>query len=121
MDLNGASTAVALDWQDAPSVTAPPPRLVAEAAPRLRSIRMSTAATQQIQADIGVAIRRRRRLIDMTLRALADACGVSFQQIHKYEAGQCSVSAVQLWRIGRALDVPISYFFERVKTPDRDI
>ena len=120
MDLNGASTAEALDWQDASSVAAPRPVLVAEAAPGPRPMRLSAAATQQIQLDIGTAIRRRRRLIDMTLRALADACGVSFQQIHKYEAGQCSVSAVQLWRIGRALDVPITYFFERVKTPDRD-
>jgi ribosome-binding protein aMBF1 (putative translation factor) len=120
MDLNGASTAGDLDWQDAPSAAAPRPMLVVEATPALRSMRMSSAATRQIQADIGIAIRRRRRLIDMTLRALADACGVSFQQIHKYEAGQCSVSAVQLWRIGSALGVPITYFFERVKTPDRD-
>jgi hypothetical protein len=118
MDLNGASIAGDLDWQDAPSAARP--MVVAEPPAGLRSIRMSTAATHQIQADIGVAIRRRRRLIDMTLRALADACGVSFQQIHKYEAGQCSVSAVQLWRIGCALGVPVTYFFERVKTPDRD-
>ena len=118
MDLNGAPTAEALDWQDTPS--APQSMLAGEAAPGLRSMRMSAAATLQIQTDIGIAIRRRRRLIDMTLRALADACGVSFQQIHKYEAGQCSVSAVQLWRIGCALGVPITYFFERVKTPDRD-
>ena len=116
MDLNGAPTAEALDWQDTPS--APRSMLVGEVAPGLRSMRLSAAATQQIQTDVGIAIRRRRRLINMTLRALADACGVSFQQIHKYEAGQCSVSAVQLWRIGCALGVPMTYFFERVKTPD---
>jgi DNA-binding XRE family transcriptional regulator len=118
MDLNAASTSEALDWQDAPRAAGSMP--VGEAPRGVRSMRMSTAATQQIQVEIGIAIRRRRRLIDMTLRALADACGVSFQQIHKYEAGQCSVSAVQLWRIGGALGVPVSHFFERVKTPERD-
>ncbi|WP_372785704.1 helix-turn-helix domain-containing protein [Phenylobacterium sp.] len=119
MDLNGASTAAILDWQDGATSAPARPTLVAEATPGLRSMRMSAAAAQQIQTDIGFAIRRRRRLVDMTLRALADACGVSFQQIHKYEAGQCSVSAVQLWRIGGALGVPITYFFERVKTHDQ--
>jgi predicted transcriptional regulator len=119
MDLNGASTAEALDWQDAPSAAAHPID-VAGPAPGPRSTLMSVQAVQQVQIDIGIAIRRRRRLIDMTLRALADSCGVSFQQIHKYEAGQCSVSAVQLWRIGCALGVPITYFFEHVKTQDRD-
>jgi DNA-binding XRE family transcriptional regulator len=117
MDLNGATTA-ALDWQDTLPATAPRPTLVAEAAAGVRSLRMSAQVAQQVQAGIGIAIRRRRRLIDMTLRGLADTCGVSFQQIHKYEAGQCSVSAVQLWRIGCALGVPVTYFFERVKTLD---
>ncbi len=113
MDLNGASTEETLDWQE--SLRAP----ADVAGPGLRSVRLSTVGAQQIQTDIGLAIRRRRRLIDMTLRALAEACDVSFQQIHKYEAGQCSVSAVQLWRIGCALGVPITYFFERVKRPDQ--
>jgi predicted transcriptional regulator len=119
MDLNGVSTAEALDWQDAPSAAARPMEVIGVAAPGPRSMRMSAQAAQQVQIDVGIAIRRRRRLIDMTLRALADACGVSFQQIHKYEAGQCSVSAVQLWRIACALGVPITYFFERVKPADR--
>jgi DNA-binding XRE family transcriptional regulator len=73
----------------------------------------------RIQHSIGFAIRRRRRLIDMTLRDLADACGVSFQQIHKYEGGVCSVSAVQLWKIAAALGVPVTYFFERLSATER--
>jgi DNA-binding XRE family transcriptional regulator len=114
MALNGASTEETLAWRDRSSAPANAPI----AAPALRSALLTVVGTQQIQIGIGLAIRRRRRLIDMTLRALAEACDVSFQQIHKYEAGQCSVSAVQLWRIGCALGVPITYFFERVKPPE---
>lgn|GEM_PF-1091563 len=85
----------------------------------LRQLRLVPETTQHIQTRVGLAIRRRRRLVDMTLRQLADACGVSFQQIHKYEAAECSVSAVQLWKIACALGVPITYFFEGVQTSDR--
>ncbi|HEX5262025.1 MAG TPA: helix-turn-helix transcriptional regulator [Phenylobacterium sp.] len=102
MDLNGASSAEILVRRR-----------------NGRAALLPRATTQEVQAAIGLAIRRRRRLIDMTLRDLADACDVSFQQIHKYEAGQCSVSAVQLWRIGCALGVPITYFFEGLKTLDK--
>src|SRR5579864_8460791 len=101
MDVNGASSAEILDRRDRrPDIS--------EQRRRGRATGLSRATTQEVQAAIGLAIRRRRRLIDMTLRDLADACDVSFQQIHKYEAGQCSVSAVQLWRIGYALGVPIT-------------
>ena len=119
MDLNGASAVETPGWRDGPPTAAPRPTLVPVSG-GLRALPMSTASTQEVQASIGVAIRRRRRLIDMTLRSLADACDVSFQQIHKYEAGQCSVSAVQLWRIGWALGVPVTYFFERLKAPAQD-
>ncbi|MDB5427154.1 MAG: putative transcriptional regulator [Phenylobacterium sp.] len=104
MDLNGTPSSQV--WNAGASALAPPGPL-SPPAPQVPAWR--------IQQSIGFAIRHRRRLIDMTLRELADACGVSFQQIHKYEAGLCSVSAVQLWRIGSALGVPVTYFFERLK------
>jgi Helix-turn-helix len=107
MDLNG--TPSGKGWS-AGAPVAPPPAPASHPA--------SQVPAWRIQQSIGFAIRHRRRLIDMTLRDLADACGVSFQQIHKYEAGLCGVSAVQLWRIGCALGVPVTYFFERLKPTD---
>ncbi len=53
--------------------------------------------------------------MDLTLQDLAKACGVSFQQIHKYESGICSLSASQLWAIAQALEVPVSYFYESLR------
>lgn len=115
MGVNGAKI---VDWRESPPNPAPRPTLVPAPAD-LRTVLVAQPTAQEVQAAIGLAIRRRRRLIDMTLRGLADACDVSFQQIHKYEAGQCNVSAVQLWRIGCALGVPVTYFFERLKVSDR--
>lgn len=106
MDLNSSPSSAG--WDDGASAVQPPEP------PLLRQV-----PVQRIQEGIGIAIRRRRRLIDMTLRDLADACGVSFQQIHKYEAGACSVSAVQLWKIAAALGVPVAYFFERLSATER--
>ena len=35
-------------------------------------------------------------MMELTLQDLAGACGVTFQQVHKYESGLCSLSASQL-------------------------
>jgi transcriptional regulator with XRE-family HTH domain len=51
-------------------------------------------------------------MVGMTQQQLADAVGIKFQQIQKYETGMNRVSASRLWGIAEALDVPISFFFE---------
>jgi hypothetical protein len=88
------------------------------AAAGLRPALIDQAITRAVQVRLGRAIRHRRRLLDLTLQDLAGACGVTFQQVHKYESGLCSLSASQLWAIAVCLDVPITYFYENVPTPD---
>lgn len=78
----------------------------------LRPAPITPSVTRHIQERLGRAIRQRRRIMDLTLQNLAVACGVTFQQVHKYESGLCSVSAAQLWAIAQALEVPVSYFYE---------
>lgn len=48
----------------------------------------------------------------MTQKQLAEACGVRFQQIQKYECGANRMSALRLWQLAQALEVPMTYFFE---------
>lgn len=48
----------------------------------------------------------------MTQQQLAEAVGIKFQQIQKYETGMNRISASRLWDIAEALDVPVSFFFE---------
>ncbi|MCC7268016.1 MAG: helix-turn-helix transcriptional regulator [Caulobacteraceae bacterium] len=58
-------------------------------------------------AEIGKRIRQRRRMLDIPQRALADAVGVTFQQISKYETGTNEPSVLVLARIAQALEVPM--------------
>ena len=85
---------------------------------RLRQANIDPAATRYVQERLGRAIRHRRRIMDLTLQDLAIACGVTFQQVHKYETGLCSLSASQLWAIARALDAPVAYFYEALDAAD---
>lgn len=64
-----------------------------------------------VDVHIGQRVRHRRWLSGMTQQQLADAVGIRFQQIQKYESGANRISASRLWSIARAMDVPISFFY----------
>ena len=68
-----------------------------------------------VDIHVGQKIRRRRWMTDMTQKQLADAVGIKFQQIQKYETGANRVSASRLFEISQALSVPVSYFFESIE------
>ena len=63
---------------------------------------------------VGRRLRARRRLLGLSQQALGSACGVTFQQIHKYESAVCRLSANMLWKLACALDVEMSYFFSGI-------
>ncbi|PZQ59498.1 MAG: hypothetical protein DI570_15810 [Phenylobacterium zucineum] len=65
----------------------------------------------QVDLVVGQRVRRRRRLLGMTQQDLAAACGVSFQQVQKYECAQTRVTVSMLWKLATALNVEVSYFF----------
>src|ERR1700761_892810 len=64
-----------------------------------------------VDAMVGRRLRMRRRLLDLSQQDLAQICGVTFQQIQKYEAAKCRMPVATLWRLAYALEVDISYFF----------
>jgi transcriptional regulator with XRE-family HTH domain len=66
----------------------------------------------QIDVHLGKRLRRRRRLLGLTQHQLADACGVRFQQIQKYECAANRMSAARVWQLAQVLEVPIDYFYE---------
>jgi transcriptional regulator with XRE-family HTH domain len=63
---------------------------------------------------VGRRMRRRRRLLGLTQQEVAQACGVSFQQIQKYESAYNRMSVAMLWKLACALEVDVSYFFAGV-------
>ncbi|MCH8465368.1 MAG: helix-turn-helix domain-containing protein [Roseinatronobacter sp.] len=65
-----------------------------------------------VDIHVGQKIRQRRWLLGMTQQQLAEAVGIKFQQIQKYETGMNRVSASRLWDISRVLDVQPNFFFE---------
>ena len=71
----------------------------------------SEPIVSEIDVAIGGRIRTRRELKGATQAVLAKACGVTFQQIQKYERGTNRVSCARLFDISRFLDAPITYFY----------
>ena len=65
-----------------------------------------------VDVHVGKRIRHRRWMNGTTQQQLAEAVGIKFQQIQKYETGMNRVSASRLWDIAEALEVPVSWFFE---------
>ena len=60
---------------------------------------------------IGQRLRTRRNLLKMSQKKLAEAVGLTFQQVQKYELGVNRVSAVRLTDFANTLGVPINYFY----------
>src|SRR5580704_10330503 len=69
-----------------------------------------------VDAHIGQKIRTRRNLLGLSQTELANAAGITFQQIQKYERGTNRVGAGRLQQFSDALGVPPSYFFEGAPT-----
>ncbi len=64
-----------------------------------------------IDVGVGARIRERRKTLKVSQERLADALGLTFQQVQKYERGANRVSASKLYEIAAVLGVPVGYFF----------
>jgi Predicted transcriptional regulators len=65
-----------------------------------------------VDRHVGLRIRMRRKEIGVSQERLAEALGITFQQVQKYERGANRVSASKLWEIARALQTSVTYFYE---------
>jgi transcriptional regulator with XRE-family HTH domain len=72
-----------------------------------------------VDVHVGDRIRRRRRALGISQDKLAEALGLTFQQVQKYERGANRVSASKLYQVARALHAPIPYFFDGLPDPAR--
>ena len=61
---------------------------------------------------VGNCVRERRLALGMSQTKLAEAVGLTFQQIQKYENGANRVSGSRLQQFANILNVPVSFFFE---------
>ena len=73
-----------------------------------------------VDVHVGSRIRMRRLLLGMNQETLANALGLTFQQVQKYEGGANRVSASRLSAMADVLNVPISYFFSDLLSPEAE-
>ena len=64
-----------------------------------------------IDIHVGQKLRERRIRVGMSQEKLAEATGVTFQQIQKYEIAKNRVSASRLFQFSILLNVSVDYFF----------
>ncbi len=67
-----------------------------------------------VDIHVGKRLRIRRSLLGLSQEKLAEAIGLTFQQVQKYEKGANRISAGRLFEFGRILDVPVDYFFDQM-------
>jgi len=69
-------------------------------------------APNPIDKHVGSRVRMRRKMLAMSQTQLADALGLTFQQVQKYEKGTNRIGASRLQQISHILQVPVAFFFE---------
>jgi len=70
-----------------------------------------------VDEHVGHRIQARRKQLGMSQNRLAEALGVTFQQVQKYERGSNRISASRLQHAADILGVPVSHFFDRADDP----
>ena len=76
----------------------------------------SRAQANTVDTHVGQRIRDRRNESGMSQTEVANALGVTFQQVQKYERGTNRVGASRLFDLSRILSVPVQYFFAGLNT-----
>ena len=65
-----------------------------------------------VDEHIGQRVQLRRVMMGLSQKDLAKICGVTFQQIQKYETAGNRISASRLFELSTALETPVTFFFQ---------
>ena len=71
--------------------------------------RRTTKGPNPIDIHVGSRLRKQRMMLGMSQASLAEAFGLTFQQVQKYES---RMGSSRLQQAASILGVPVSYFFE---------
>jgi transcriptional regulator with XRE-family HTH domain len=69
-------------------------------------------APNPIDKHVGSRVRMRRKMLAMSQEQLADALGITYQQVQKNERGANRMGASRLQQMSDILQVPVAFFFE---------
>lgn len=70
-----------------------------------------------VDLHVGARLRLRRKSLGMSQTTLADAVGLTFQQLQKYERGANRISASKLHGMAAVLNTSVGWFFEGLPDP----
>jgi transcriptional regulator with XRE-family HTH domain len=73
---------------------------------------MTTKDPNPTDKHVGSRVRMRRMMLGMSQEKLANALGLTFQQVQKYEKGTNRISASRLQAISQILETPVHFFFD---------
>ncbi|MBB4226452.1 helix-turn-helix domain-containing protein [Rhizobium mongolense] len=82
---------------------------------------MKAKSPNAIDVYVGGRLRLRRKVLGLSQGSLADALGITFQQVQKYEKGMNRIGASRLQRIAEILKVPVGFFFENNASASPDV
>ncbi len=81
----------------------------------------STKNPNPVDKYIGARIRFRRNLLGMSQDALANALGITFQQVQKYENATNRVGGSRLWDIASVMGIKsMDFFYDGIKLDPKD-
>ncbi len=69
-----------------------------------------------LDAQLGRRVKLRRTLLGLTQEQVAAACGITAQQVHKYETGQAKLSTLRLLQVSAVLETSVGWFFDGLDT-----
>ena len=72
----------------------------------------SRAQAKSVDVHVGQRARDKRNERGLSQTEVANALGVTFQQVQKYERGTNRVGASRLYDLAKILGAPVQYFFE---------
>src|SRR6266511_1360652 len=61
---------------------------------------------------VGARVRMRRKILAMSQEQLAEALGITYQQVQKNEKGANRIGASRLQQMSHILQVQVEFFFE---------
>jgi len=68
-----------------------------------------------IDAHVGRRLKLRRINLGLSQQELGNLLNITFQQIQKYEKGINRISSGKLFEFSKALNIPVTYFFEDIE------
>lgn len=86
--------------------------MVLTVAPERKKQRKTRGKPNSIDIHVGNRVRQRRTLLGLSQEKLAGSLDLTFQQVQKYERGANRIGAGRLFQLARALEVPVTYFFD---------